>query len=149
MTFLQRFDYTLLPESDTKRLGIALSPEAWTDNGAIIEIVYNTEKNQIAFIEVYFPPSLALPNGRANGTYTQDYYEIGLPIGSGAAANIQWKFNATTAHIENATLYNPDQLYISFASSEHNVDEPSETPDVRCYLGLSSARRERRNRFIN
>ncbi|KAJ7724183.1 PLC-like phosphodiesterase [Mycena maculata] len=109
LTFLQRYDYEFLPASESKRIGIQLPPEAWTDNSPIIEIVYNTSTDQIAYIE--------------------DYYEMdGLPIGAGAAENIQWKYNATVAHLENATLYNPDQLYISFASAEH--DEDVETPIV-------------------
>ncbi|KAJ7118755.1 PLC-like phosphodiesterase [Mycena epipterygia] len=110
LTFLQRYSYEFLPATESKRIGIQLSPSAWTDNSPAIEIVYNTITNQIAYIE--------------------DYYEIGLPVGSGYAENIQWKFNATTAHIENATMYNPDQLYISFASSEHDDDTPSETPII-------------------
>ncbi|KAJ6606434.1 PLC-like phosphodiesterase [Mycena vulgaris] len=118
LTFLQRYSYDFLPATESKRLGIQLSPSAWTDNSASIEIVYNTATNQTAFIE--------------------DYYEIGLPIGSGYAENIQWKFNATTAHIENATKYNPDQLYISFASSEHDDDTPAETPIIMA-LGNGTA----------
>jgi len=111
LTFLQRYDYDFLPATENKRFGIHLPPSAWTDNSPVIEIVYNTTTNQIAFIE--------------------DYYEIdGLPNGSGPAENIQWKFNATTAHIENATMFNPDQLYISFASSEHDDDTPPETPRI-------------------
>lgn len=111
LTLLQRFDYALLDPSTVHPIGIHLDANHWTDNSAIIDLVYNVQKNQIAYIE--------------------DYYETdGLPIGSGAALNIQWKFNATVAHIENATIYNPDQLYISFASSEHNADIPPETPRI-------------------
>jgi 1-phosphatidylinositol phosphodiesterase len=69
--------------------------------------VYNTLTQQKAFID--------------------DYYEIGLPVGAGAAENIQWKFNATTAHVGNATM-------LSFASSEHDEDVPPETPRVRPFL---------------
>ncbi|KAK0470922.1 PLC-like phosphodiesterase [Armillaria novae-zelandiae] len=110
MTLLQRFSYDLLPDYDTKRIGIYLDPNQWTDNGANISVVYNQPENQIAYIE--------------------DYYEIGLEIGAGAAENIQWKFNATTAHIQDAIDRHPDQLYISFASSEHNLDLPPETPRI-------------------
>ncbi|KAJ7433433.1 PLC-like phosphodiesterase [Mycena galericulata] len=110
LTFLQRFTYDLLPATASHRIGIQLPPNLWTDNSPNITLVYNTTTNQIAYIE--------------------DYYEIGLPIGAGYAENIQWKFNATTAHIEEATTKNPDQLYISFASSEHDVDIPSETPRI-------------------
>lgn len=111
LTLLQRFNYNLLPSASTQRIGIHLDSSQWTDNGAAIEIVYNEPKKQIAFIE--------------------DYYEIGLPVDAGTAPNVQWKFNATTAHIENATLYNPDQLYISFASAEHNTATPTVSPRVR------------------
>ncbi|KAJ6474449.1 PLC-like phosphodiesterase [Mycena vitilis] len=113
LTFLQRFNYDFLPASASPhRIGIQLSPDLWTDNSPNITLVYNSSTNhwQVAYIE--------------------DYYEIGLPIGSGYAENIQWKFNATTAHIEEATTKHPDQLYISFASSEHDVDIPSETPRI-------------------
>ncbi|KAK0475526.1 hypothetical protein IW261DRAFT_1567979 [Armillaria novae-zelandiae] len=116
LTFVARYD--LLPDYDTKRIGIYLDPNQWTDNGANISVVYNNAKNQIAYIE--------------------DYYEIGLDIGAGAAENIQWKFNATTAHIQDAIDNHPDQLYISFASSEHNVDLPPETPRVSLYLEIIS-----------
>lgn len=52
LTLLQRFSYSLLPSDLTKRIGIPLDPQHWTDNAKIIELVYNVEKNQIAFIEV-------------------------------------------------------------------------------------------------
>ncbi|KAJ7474264.1 PLC-like phosphodiesterase [Mycena latifolia] len=112
LTFLQRYSYDLIPASDSHRIGIQLAPNLWTDNSPNITLVYNNSTT---------PPQIA---------YIEDYYEIGLPIGSGAAENIQWKFNATTAHIEEATVRHPDQLYISFASSEHDVDLPSETPRI-------------------
>ncbi|KAJ6569302.1 PLC-like phosphodiesterase [Mycena capillaripes] len=110
LTFLQRFSYDFLPASASHRIGIQLPPNLWTDNSPNITLVYNSTTNATAYIE--------------------DYYEIGLPIGSGYAEKIQWKFNATTAHIEEGTMRHPDQLYISFASSEHDVDIPSETPMV-------------------
>ncbi|KAJ6614943.1 PLC-like phosphodiesterase [Mycena sp. CBHHK59/15] len=110
LTFLQRYSYGLLPASYSHRIGIQLDPSQWTDNNPNIILIYNSTTSQIAYIE--------------------DYYEIGLPIGSGYAENIQWKFNATTAHVEEATMSHPDQLYISFASSEHDVDIPSETPRI-------------------
>ncbi|KAF7353661.1 PLC-like phosphodiesterase [Mycena venus] len=118
LTFLQRYSYDFLPASESKRFGIQLPPNEWTDNSPSIEIVYNSATQQTAFIE--------------------DYYEIGLPIGAGAAENIQWKFNATTAHLQNATTLNPDQLYISFASSEHDEDVPPETPRIMA-LGNGTA----------
>ncbi|KAF7294681.1 PLC-like phosphodiesterase [Mycena indigotica] len=110
LTFLQRYNYQFLPNTESKQFGIHLAPEQWTDNSPSIEIVYNNAAHQSAFIE--------------------DYYEIGLPNGAGVAENVQWKLNATIAHLENATTLHPDQLYITFASSEHNDDVPPENPIV-------------------
>ena len=62
----------------------------------------------------------------------QDFYDITIPLGSGTQAYINAKFEATTAHITNATLttLNPDQLYISFASAAFIQDTPVVTPQV-------------------
>ncbi|KAG7441529.1 PLC-like phosphodiesterase [Guyanagaster necrorhizus] len=110
MTLLQRFSYDLLPAYDTNRIGIYLDADQWTDNGVNITLVYNEAEDQVAYIE--------------------DYYDIGVETGAGAAENILWKYNATTAHIQDAIDNHPDQLYISFASSEHDVDSPAETPRI-------------------
>ncbi|KAF9474654.1 PLC-like phosphodiesterase [Pholiota conissans] len=114
LTLLQRYSYDLLPSNLTKRIGIPLDPQHWTDNGKIIELVYNVAKNQIAFIE--------------------DFYDItrSLPLGSGTAAYIEAKFDAVTAHLTNATRtdLNPDQLYISFASAAFIDDTPFVTPEI-------------------
>jgi len=113
LTLLQRFSYSLLPSNLTKRIGIPLDPQHWTDNAKIIELVYNVQKNQIAFIE--------------------DFYDItaSLPLGSGTAAYIEAKFEAVTAHLTNATRtdLNPDQLYITFASAAFIDDNPVVTPE--------------------
>ncbi|KAJ7837031.1 PLC-like phosphodiesterase [Mycena olivaceomarginata] len=106
LTFLQRYTYDILPASESKRFGIQLPPNAWTGNSPSIEIVYNTLTQQKAFID--------------------DYYEIGLPVGAGAAENIQWKFNATAAHV------------VSFPSSKHDEDVPPETPRIMA-LGNGTA----------
>ncbi|KAF5390986.1 hypothetical protein D9757_004016 [Collybiopsis confluens] len=115
LTLLQRFDWNLLPTSlaYSKRFGIHLDPEDWTDNDPNITLVYNTVtgKQEIAYIE--------------------DYYETdGVPSTAGPAENIQWKYNATVAHLQEAISPNihPDQLYITFASSEHDTD--GETPRI-------------------
>ncbi|KAJ3996734.1 PLC-like phosphodiesterase [Lentinula boryana] len=97
----------------SKRIGIHLDPEDWHDNDPNITLVYNTinETEQVAYIE--------------------DYYEMdGLPPSAGAAENIQWKYNATIAHLQDAINIDlhPDQLYITFASSEHDTD--GETPRI-------------------
>jgi len=49
----------------------------------------------------------------------------------GTEENIIWKYNATSAHIDEATKSNPDQLYITFASAEHNLAIPPVNPRVR------------------
>ena len=66
----------------------------------------------------------------------QDFYRITIPLGSGTQAYINAKFEATTAHITNATLptLNPDQLYISFASAAFILDTPYVTPQVAIYF---------------
>lgn len=57
---------------------------------------------------------------------SQDFYEITIPLGSSTQAYIDAKFEATIAHITNATLttLNPDQLYISFASATFFFETP-------------------------
>jgi 1-phosphatidylinositol phosphodiesterase len=55
LTLLQRFSYDQIPDQSTVHpIGIHLDSAHWTDNGAIIELVYNVAKNQIAYIEVSF-----------------------------------------------------------------------------------------------
>ncbi|PPQ88174.1 hypothetical protein CVT25_005139 [Psilocybe cyanescens] len=112
LTLLQRWSNDQLPSDLTKRIGIPLDPGHWTDNGKAIELVYNVAESQIAFIE--------------------DFYQIDLPLGSGANAYIETKFDAVTAHLTNATLtnLNPDQLYISFASAAFVLDSPPMTPEI-------------------
>ncbi|KAF8894681.1 PLC-like phosphodiesterase [Infundibulicybe gibba] len=108
LTLLQRFDYDLLPASSNKRIGIHLDAAHWTDNSPSITLVYNSLLNQTAFIE--------------------DNYEPNVPLNSGPVPNIQAKFNVTTAHLEEATTQNPDQLYISFASAERTLGTPPVFP---------------------
>lgn len=112
LTLLQRWSYNLLPSTLTKRIGIDLDPAHWTDNAKVIELVYNVAQSQVAFIE--------------------DFYDVTLPLGSGTEAYIDAKFEATTAHITNATLMtlNPDQLYITFASAAFISDIPAVTPQI-------------------
>ncbi|KAF8066685.1 PLC-like phosphodiesterase [Lyophyllum atratum] len=111
LTLLQRFTYTLIPSTSSKRIGIALDAAHWTDNGKAIELVYNQAKNQVAYIEDY-------------------YYMDTLPTDAGTAANVELKYNTTVAHLQNATMYNRDQLYISFASASHNDAVPQVSPKV-------------------
>ena len=51
---------------------------------------------------------------------------------AGTEENIIWKYNVTLAHIDEATANNPDQLYITFASAEHNSATPPVNPHVCC-----------------
>ena len=61
----------------------------------------------------------------------QDFYNVTMPAGSSTQVYIDAKFEATTAHITNATsTLNPDQLYITFASAFST----SETPQVATYF---------------
>ncbi|KAH7877413.1 PLC-like phosphodiesterase [Lentinula edodes] len=103
----------LLHLNNSKRIGIHLDPEDWHDNDPNITLVYNTV------------------NGTEQVAYIEDYYEMdGLPTSASAAENIQWKYNATIAHLQDAINpdLHPDQLYITFASSEHDTD--GETPRI-------------------
>ncbi|KZT61044.1 PLC-like phosphodiesterase [Calocera cornea HHB12733] len=113
ITLLRRFTLNLLPVSAEATIpGVHFPPSNWTDNSPDIRLVYNQATNATAFIE--------------------DYYEIGLPNGAGAELNIQWKFNATTNHLELAASDEfKDSLFWSFASSEHDDDVPNaETPMI-------------------
>ncbi|KAG6853271.1 hypothetical protein C0991_005542 [Blastosporella zonata] len=111
LTLLQRFTYNYLPSTDSKRIGIFLDGAHWTDNGKVIELTYNAAENQVAYIEDY-------------------YYMDELTTDAGTAANVDLKYNTTIAHIQNATQYNRNQLYISFASASHNDAVPQVSPQI-------------------
>ena len=111
LTLLRRFAMDQLPASYSEALpGIYFSPDLWTDNSPDITLIYNLQKNLTAYIE--------------------DFYQTNSLVGSGAPLNIQWKYNATTAHIIKATTMYPDSLFWSFASSEYTSDTPPETPKI-------------------
>jgi 1-phosphatidylinositol phosphodiesterase len=113
ITLLRRFDLNLLPASYAQALpGLHFSPANWTDNDPDITLVYNSAENLTAYIE--------------------DFYEMDSPFGSSAALNIQWKYNATTAHLLKATepQYR-DSLFWSFASSEYDLNFPPDTPRIQ------------------
>jgi 1-phosphatidylinositol phosphodiesterase len=119
ITLLRRFDLDQLPNSYSEALpGLHFPPALWIDNSANIALVYNSQTQATAYIE--------------------DFYNIGSPTGSGAALNIQWKYNATTAHLIEATEQYPDSLFWSFASSEYDTDTPVETPRIMA-LGNGTA----------
>jgi len=112
ITLLKRFDLDMLPESYTAALpGLHLSPNAWTDNGADITLVYNASTNGTAYIEDLYSPS---PPDSAN-----------------PATNIQWKLNATEAHLQKATLPQyKDDLFWTFASGGNTNTRPVDTPKI-------------------
>lgn len=109
ITLLRRFSLDALPASYAAAIpGIYFPPSLWTDNDPDITLVYNSSKNLTAYIE--------------------DFYDISL---LGAAANIEAKYNATTAHILKATQPQyRNSLFWTFASSEHDTDVPPETPVI-------------------
>lgn len=112
IVLLRRFDLSALPASYAAALpGLHFPPAAWGDNGADNALVYNEEQNLTAYIE--------------------DYYEIDAPLGSDANTAIQWKYNATTAHLRQAAdLQYADSMFWTFASSEYDANSPPEYPRI-------------------
>jgi 1-phosphatidylinositol phosphodiesterase len=114
---LRRFDLDNLPATAAAQLpGVHFSPASWTDNSPDITLVYNATTNATAYIE--------------------DYYQPLTPFGSSAQENIQWKYNATTAHLLRAAAVSgedgaePDSLFWTFASSENDVNIPFDFPQI-------------------
>ncbi|RDW61662.1 hypothetical protein BP5796_11554 [Coleophoma crateriformis] len=119
ITLLRRFDFDQLPaEYEAAIPGVHFSPTLWTDNSPDITLVYNAAQNLTAYVE--------------------DFYGIDAPIGTNASLNIQWKYNATTAHIQKATTMYPDSLFWTWASSEYTSNIPPETPKIMA-LGNGTA----------
>jgi 1-phosphatidylinositol phosphodiesterase len=111
ITLFRRFDMDQLPASYEVALpGLHFSPSLWTDNDPDITLVYNTAQNLTAYIE--------------------DFYETDAPIGTNASLNIQWKYNATTAHLIKATTSHPDSLFWTWASSEWTGNVPPDFPRI-------------------
>jgi len=123
ITLLKRFDLSNLPASYAAGLpGVHFSPADWTDNDPNITLVYNSAAKD-----------------KSGTAYIEDFYEIDAPVGSPASLAIQWKYNATTAHLNMAasSLY-PDSLFWTFASSEYDTNVPPETPVIMA-LGNGTA----------
>ncbi len=113
VTVLRRFDMDQLPPQYEKTVpGIHFSPANWTDNDPAIVLTYNEEKHLTAYIE--------------------DHYDIGdAAPGASVAANIQIKYNDTTANILKAVGPQfKDSLFWSWASSEHTELTPPITPEI-------------------
>lgn len=115
ITLLKRFDLSNLPANFAAALpGVHFSPSNWTDNDPNITLVYNN----------------AAPNGTGTA-YIEDFYEISVPFGSPASLAIQWKYNATTAHLNMAASdLHPNSLFWTFASSEYDLNLPADTPSI-------------------
>ncbi|KAK0945881.1 hypothetical protein LTR29_002738 [Friedmanniomyces endolithicus] len=112
ITLLKRFDEDMLPAYYTTALpGIHFSPLNWTDNSPNITLVYNSSTGGTAYIE--------------------DYYQPHTPANSTAEENIQWKLNATEAHLTMAATTHPNDLFWSFASSTNLVNNPPITPAIQ------------------
>lgn len=112
ITLLKRFDLDLLPDTYEDSIpGLHFSPLKWTDDGDNIELVYNSTSGSTAYIE--------------------DYYHPSTPSDSTAAENIQWKLNATEAHLNRAASnLHTDSLFWGFASSTKTNNEPPLTPQI-------------------
>ncbi|CDM30425.1 hypothetical protein DTO013E5_2615 [Penicillium roqueforti] len=111
ITLMRRFDLDQLPDNYTAALpGLHFSPNLWNDNGAAIDLVYNSDKNLTAYIE--------------------DYYQPLTPTGSSAVENIRWKYNATTENIHKATTQHPNSLFWTWASSNNIVNNPPDWPRI-------------------
>jgi 1-phosphatidylinositol phosphodiesterase len=126
ITLLRRFDLSLLPANESRALGLDVS-SGWADNDAGFSITYDVPRNKSVYIE--------------------DYYEIGGPAGT--ASKVQWKYNATAAHLAKAAHEHEDSLFVTFASAEQDYDVPPEYPRVsrhcgeRCCGRLSGCRSSR------
>jgi 1-phosphatidylinositol phosphodiesterase len=111
ITLFRRFDLDKLPSAYEDALpGLHFPPSLWFDNDPDIALTYNPAKNLTAYIE--------------------DFYETGGPIGSSAAFNIELKYNATVTHLNKAASEYPKSLFWTWASSEYNINVPSDTPRI-------------------
>ncbi|KAK3939898.1 PLC-like phosphodiesterase [Diplogelasinospora grovesii] len=94
--------------------GLHLSPGQWPDNGKDFALVYNTPRNLTAYVE--------------------DYYEPDDLVNQNASTNIAAKLAAVQSHLGKATGGGgqgyEDGLFITFASAEHNVNDPPVTPET-------------------
>lgn len=113
IVLLRRFDLDqLAPAYQALLPGIHLAPSLWPDNNPGFELVYNPEKRLAAYIEDYFETS-------------------DLPPNMNASVNIAKKLDAVAAHLRKAAADGKeDDLFITFASGEHNDNEPRVFPKI-------------------
>jgi 1-phosphatidylinositol phosphodiesterase len=62
--------------------------------------------------------------------YIEDYYQPLTPTGSSAIENIKWKYNATVANIDKATIQHPDSLFWTWASGTNLENSPPDWPRI-------------------
>ncbi|KAI7541331.1 hypothetical protein KC331_g8642 [Hortaea werneckii] len=127
IVLLKRFDLDRLPASyDAALPGLHFSPTDWTENGDNITLTLNATTGLTAYIEDYFQPQ------------TSSH--------STAEENIQWKLNATSAHLRMAATSNSQNphdnnpnLFWTFASSTKLPNTPPITPAMQALGNGSSA----------
>ncbi|KAI1777934.1 PLC-like phosphodiesterase [Hypoxylon cercidicola] len=92
--------------------GLHLSPALWPDNEkGGFALVYNETTNATAFIEDYYEPA-------------------DLGDNSTVAENVAAKLDAVRTHLEKAASGEEDSLFITFASGEHNANDPPVFPET-------------------
>ncbi|KAI7471319.1 hypothetical protein KC351_g12205 [Hortaea werneckii] len=127
IVLLKRFDLDRLPASyDAALPGLHFSPTEWTENGDNITLTLNASTGLTAYIEDYF-----LPQTSSHSTVEE---------------NIQWKLNATSAHLRMAASTSirhgeslSNDLFWTFASSTELPNTPPITPAMQALGNGSSA----------
>ncbi|KAL8287240.1 hypothetical protein RQP46_003692 [Phenoliferia psychrophenolica] len=102
MNLFARFDWPDLPAEFDNRYGLHFSPNDWEVNGANFSFIYNE----------HVPSSV----------YIEDFYhiEVGGPLN--LPPKVQYKYNATSYHLDLAASgNNSDSLMLTFASAESNL----------------------------
>ncbi|KAI0834906.1 PLC-like phosphodiesterase [Hypoxylon sp. FL0890] len=118
IVLVRRFD--LDGEGEEGLPGLHLSPTKWPDNDPdAFALVYNTTTNATAYIEDYYEPDA-------------------LGSNSTVEENIATKMDAVKAHLQKAAAAyaveggqrDVDSLFITFASAEHNMNNPPVFPET-------------------
>lgn len=113
IVLIRRFLLDQLPSTyDAAALpGVGLVPSSWPDNSPDFSITYNAASNLTAYVE--------------------DLYE---PDADGLQGSVSQKTDAVVSHLAKAAAAaaatSQADLFITFASSEHNADVPPEYPET-------------------
>ncbi|KAI1378201.1 PLC-like phosphodiesterase [Hypoxylon crocopeplum] len=111
IVLLRRFDMQEQAYEDALP-GLHLSPAQWPDNEPDgFALVYNETTNATAFVEDYYEP-------------------VGLAANSSVPENVAAKVDAVRTHLRKAAAGDADGLFITFASGEHNVNDPPVFPET-------------------